>query len=93
MSYKLDFDNRALNEWRKLGHTVRAQFKKKLEARLLEPHSLPDKLSGSTARYKIKLKSSGYRLVYEVDDDRIVVTVITVGRRDRSEVYLKADER
>jgi mRNA interferase RelE/StbE len=31
MTYSLEFDARALKEWHKLGDTVRAQFKKKLE--------------------------------------------------------------
>lgn len=30
MAYFLDFDERALKEWRKLGSTVREQLKKKL---------------------------------------------------------------
>lgn len=44
-------------------------------------------------RYKIKLRSVGYRLVYEVRDEMLVVLVIAVGRRDHNEVYRKADRR
>ena len=51
------------------------------------------KLHGSKDRYKIKLRSAGYRLVYTVEDDRLVVLVIAIGRRDRSEVYEKAKRR
>ena len=36
--------------------------------------------------YKIKLRAVGYRLVYEVIDDELVVIVIEVGRRDT--IYL-----
>ena len=43
--------------------------------------------------YKIKLKSSGYRLVYEVVDERVVVSVVAVGKRERSEVYERARKR
>jgi mRNA interferase RelE/StbE len=43
--------------------------------------------------YKIKLRSSGYRLVYEVIDERIVVSVVAVGKRERSEVYERARKR
>ncbi|MCB1466175.1 MAG: type II toxin-antitoxin system RelE/ParE family toxin [Rhizobiaceae bacterium] len=51
------------------------------------------KLHGSKDRYKIKLRSIGYRLVYEVRDAEVVVLVIAIGRRDRSEVYRVADIR
>jgi mRNA interferase RelE/StbE len=40
--------------------------------------------------YKIKLRAAGYRLVYRVYDDRIVVQVIAVGKRERNEVYKTA---
>lgn len=43
--------------------------------------------------YKIKLHQSGYRLVYKVEDDIIVVTVLAVGKRERSDVYHKAMKR
>ena len=93
MTYSLEFDARALKEWRKLGDTVRQQFKKKL-AETLEnprieancPHTLPD-------CYKIKLRSSGYRLVYQVIDHEVVVFVVAVGQREREQAYNKAAER
>ncbi len=31
MTYELEFDKRALREWKKLGQTVQGQFKKKFE--------------------------------------------------------------
>ncbi|MFN2910805.1 type II toxin-antitoxin system RelE family toxin, partial [Escherichia coli] len=37
MTYKLAFNESALKEWIKLGHTIRDQFKKKLAERLLNP--------------------------------------------------------
>ena len=87
MSYELAFLAPALKEWRKLDHTVREQFKKKLGERLEAPRVPSAKLSGSTDRYKIKLRSVGYRLVYEVRDSQLLVVVVAVARRDRNEVY------
>ncbi len=87
MSYELAFLAPALKEWRKLDHTVREQFKKKLAERLEAPRVPSAKLSGSTDRYKIKLRSVGYRLVYEVRDSQLLVVVVAVARRDRNEVY------
>lgn len=93
MSYKLLFREDAKKEWDRLGATVRSQFKKKLAERLENPHVPASRLHGSANRYKIKLRTSGYRLVYEVRDTELVVSVIAVGKRERNEVYAKAAKR
>ena len=93
MTYELEFERRALKEWHKLGHTVREQFKKKLSERLKNPRVPAARLHGHTDRYKIKLRTSGYRLVYQVIDEKIVLLVIAVGKRESSEVYQMADIR
>lgn len=93
MTYELGFLDAALKEWRKLDSNTREQFKKKLAERLENPRVPSAKLSGHNDRYKIKLRGAGYRLVYEVRDAQILVVVIAVGRRDRSEVYRLADRR
>ena len=93
MTYKLDFKKSAYKEWNKLGTTLREQFKKKLLERLENPHVPASKLSGADNLYKIKLRQSGYRLVYKVEDDIIIVTVLAVGKRERSDVYKKAIHR
>lgn len=67
MTYSLQFHEKALKEWKKLDETTRSQLKKKLAERLQNPHIQADRLSGfSNPTYKIKLRSIGYRLVYEV---------------------------
>jgi mRNA interferase RelE/StbE len=43
--------------------------------------------------YKIKLKNAGYRLVYQVDDSRVVVIVVAVGKRENLTVYKVAGKR
>ena len=43
--------------------------------------------------YKIKLRSLGYRLIYRVDVDVVLVTVIAVGKRDKDQVYAAAKKR
>jgi mRNA interferase RelE/StbE len=93
MTYDLEFHPDALEEWRALHNSIRVQLKKKLAERLQEPHVPPSKLSGYRQRYKIKLRSAGLRLVYEVQDSRLVVLVVAVGRRDRNQVYKTADRR
>lgn len=93
MTYKLEFKKSALKEWSKLGATLKAQFKKKLTERLTMPHVGPDKVLGAENVYKIKLRQSGYRLVYQVNDDVVVVTVLAIGKRERNEAYKKAIKR
>lgn len=87
MTYELAFKVSALREWKKLGHNVREQFKKKLAQRLENPHVPGAALAGAANLYKIKLRQAGYRLVYSVDDTTVTVTVVAVGKRDRNEVY------
>ena len=89
MTYKLEFKKSALKEWKKLGATLQQQFKKKLAERLENPHVPASRLSGGDNLYKIKLRQSGYRLVYKVEDDVVIVTVLAVGKRARGEVYRK----
>ena len=93
MSYKLKFLPTALKEWEKLENAIQIQFKKKLEERLEYPHIPSCQLSGFKNHYKIKLKASGYRLVYEVIDEEIYILVIAIGKRDKNVVYKKARER
>lgn len=93
MTYSLKFDKRALKEWHKLASPIREQLKKKLAERLENPHVPASRLSGRPNRYKIKLRSSGYRLVYEVHDNEIVLLVIAVGKSAGDEVYITANRR
>ena len=91
MSFELAFLEEALAEWRKLDGTIRIQLKKKLTERLQAPRVPSAKLSGHPDRYKIKLRTVGYRLVYEVRDQQLLVLVIAVGKRERQAVYRAAE--
>lgn len=93
MIYSLAFVESALKEWRKLAPNIREQFKGKLRERLANPHVSSARLQNLANCYKIKLRAAGYRLVYEVDDKVVLVTVIAVGKRDRGLVYVTAARR
>ncbi|KGB92549.1 MULTISPECIES: type II toxin-antitoxin system RelE family toxin [Burkholderia] len=93
MTFELAFLEPALKEWRKLDRTIRDQFKARLVERLENPRIPSAKLHGHPDRYKIKLRSIGYRLVYEVRDAEVVVLVVAVGRRERDAGYLAAMKR
>jgi len=68
---------------KKLDNTIQAKFKKKLKTLLSSPHITSSKLSGFKNHYKIKLRATGYRLVYEVFDEEIYILVIAVGKREK----------
>lgn len=94
MSYELHFHQLALKEWKKLDQGIKDQFKKALVRRLNSPHIASTKLKGQLENcYKIKLRKLGYRLVYHVDDDKFVVLVIAVGKRDKNIIYKNSTNR
>jgi len=93
MNYRVKFLPSAFKEWKKLAPPIQKQFKKKLQERSTNPHNKASQLRGFKDVYKIKLRSVGYRLVYEVNDAEIVIFVISIGKRDRGLVYSKAEER
>ncbi|MDP2809167.1 MAG: type II toxin-antitoxin system RelE/ParE family toxin [Rhodocyclaceae bacterium] len=93
MTFELGFLDDALKEWNKLDGGMREQFKEKLSERLKHPRVPSARLSGHQDRYKIKLRSVGYRLVYEVRDSQLIVVVVAVGKRERNAVYKAAAKR
>lgn len=93
MTYKLVFKAVAKKEWDKLDTGIRGQFKKKLAERLDMPRVESARLNGMQNCYKIKLRSAGYRLVYQVRDSDLVVSVAAVGKRERNAAYNVAVKR
>ena len=93
MSYKLLFKTDALKEWKSLDNSIRKLFLKILKERLINPRVESSRLSAMKDCYKIKLRSSGYRLVYEVRDSQLVVSVVAVGKHERNLVYKAAIKR
>tara|TARA_B100000446_G_scaffold83930_1_gene79178 strand:- start:6596 stop:6880 length:285 start_codon:yes stop_codon:yes gene_type:complete len=93
MIFKLVFKQEAKKEWDKLDSTIKTQFKRKLLERLESPRVESSRLSGMKNCYKIKLRGAGYRLVYQVRDSEVLVSVVAVGKRDRNQVYKIAIKR
>lgn len=93
MTYELLFHPDALDEWRKLDGGIRTQLIKKVAERLENPRVPSAQLSGTRDRYKIKLRSVGYRMVYEVRDNELVILVVTIGKRERNAAYKTAARR
>jgi mRNA interferase RelE/StbE len=92
--YRLRFETQAWEEWKKLDGAPKAALREALIKRLDQPHVPAAALKGELAGcYKIKLLKAGYRLVYEVLDDVVVVLVLAVGKRENSAAYTEAIKR
>lgn len=86
-AYRLQFLPAAKAEWDKLDGIVQLQFTKILAKRLVTPRVPHAALAGMADCYKIKLRALGYRLVYQVRDQTLVLLAIAVGKRERNAVY------
>jgi mRNA interferase RelE/StbE len=92
--YRLKFLPAALDEWNSLDGSIKAVFKKLLRKRLDQPR-LPGAELHRELRdcYKIKLLQQGYRLVYQVEDEVLVVLVLAVAKREGLAAYRAAIDR
>lgn len=89
--YRLQFVPSAWAEWQALDGSVKEPLRKLLKKRLDNPHVPGSELHGALAgHYKIKLRKQGYRLVYGVQDDALIVMVMSVDKREDSAVYQSA---
>ncbi len=93
-NYRLQFVPSAWAEWQKLDGSVKEPLRKLLRKRLDNPHVPGAALHGALAgHYKIKINKQGYRLVYGVQDDVLIVMVMPVDKREASVVYQSAMAR
>ena len=86
--YRLFFVPSALQEWKDLDGSVKEPLRKLLRKRLNNPHVPGGALHGELdGYYKIKLRKQGYRLVYGVEDDVLIVMVMAIDKREAGVVY------
>ena len=89
--YKLKFLPEALKEWHQLDGSIKLILRKALKKRLLQPKIPGSELHGDLKDcYKIKLLKHGYRLVYTIEDQELVVLVLAVDKRENSIAYQSA---
>ena len=87
MIYSIELLPSAQKEWDKLGATIRDQLREKLEERRDRPRVPKDALRDYPGHYKIKLRSSGYRLIYRVVDRTVTIMIVRIGKREQGKVY------
>lgn len=74
-------------EWEKLNHSIKLQFIKKLQKLISNPKIEANRLHGGLSDcYKIKLKRAGYRLIYQVIDDKVILLIWSVDKRENDDV-------
>lgn len=82
--YQIEFSRQADRQFRSLPSQIQQRLKPRIDAlaTVPRPHG-SEKLSGIEQLYRIRV--GDYRIVYAVEDDRLLVLVVKVGHR--REVY------
>jgi mRNA interferase RelE/StbE len=82
--YQIEFSRQADRQFRNLPSQIQQRLKSKIDslANTPRPHG-SEKLSGTEPLYRIRV--GDYRIVYAVEDERLLVLVVKVGHR--REVY------
>lgn len=83
MNYELAIHPEAGREWAKLDGSVKKRFKEMLEKeRLITPRVAKDALRELADCYKIKITTPQYRLIYHVNDETRLLTILSVATRE-----------
>lgn len=84
MSYRVEIELGVLAELKQLPRDVRASLRARIAALATDPHPPGAKRLTGTLRGSHRLRVRRvYRIGYEVDEEARVVTVWSVGHRDR----------
>jgi mRNA interferase RelE/StbE len=89
-TFEVVFRPRAKKAFDRLGTADQRQLAVKLKARCASPRVPADAVREIPDGYKIKLRSSGIRAIYQVRDSTLVLLVLAVGKREREEAYKDA---
>ena len=85
MSYSLLIEKAAQKELSKIPHPYRKKIIKAIESLADEPHPAGSKkLSGREAW---RMRIGNYRVIYEINNDRLTILIVKVGHRQG--VYLR----
>ena len=86
MRYSIEFRSAVLKSLKRFPKRELVRIKKKIEELAGDlPNPNTTKMKGDNAFHKIR--SGGYRIIYEIHNDRLVILVVKVGLR--KEVYEK----
>ena len=87
MVYHVDFNPAAVRQLRKLPREAQERVRDAIDglAEIPRPDGVAKMKGSRVPHYRIRV--GNYRVIYQVDDDRVTVLVVKVA--DRKEAYLK----
>jgi mRNA interferase RelE/StbE len=91
--YSLEFDERAHRDLKNLDGSIRKQIQEKLEKIRKNPELWPLLKWSLFWLRKIYAVNKKIRIIYQVKNDKLVILVIAVGKRENEEVYKIATKR
>ena len=95
--YNFEFHPEAKEELKKLNNSIQILFTKKLKQILNAPEigiKLGNKNNLKLAGLKkVYFNNKKHRIVYQTIEDKVIVYIIAVGKREEMNVYKKADSR
>ncbi|MEM7146844.1 MAG: type II toxin-antitoxin system RelE/ParE family toxin [Verrucomicrobiota bacterium] len=84
-TYKVEFRKSVEKELRSISKKDQIRILQRISELAEEPRPSGCKKLSGQERYR--LRQGNYRILYEIEDDRLIVTVVKVG--DRRDVYRK----
>ena len=95
--YNFEFHPEAKEELKKLNNSIQILFTKKLKQVLNAPKigiTLGNKNNLKlTGLKKVYFNNKKHRIVYETIEDKVMIYIVAVGKREGMDVYKKADGR
>ncbi len=97
MAYKVEFLPEAAREFEALDGSLKKVAAKQIE-KLSERPELGEPLGKRmgidlTGYRKIYFGKRGYRIVYEIQRQKLVILIIGIGKRERAEIYREVAQR
>jgi mRNA interferase RelE/StbE len=81
--YRIEYGRAALREIDRLPLPIKARIIAAIEALAVDPRPAGTrKMVGTANGYRIRV--GDYRVLYEIEDDRLLIAVIKVARRDQA---------
>jgi len=97
MAYKVEFLPEAGQEFEALDGSLKKLAAKQID-KLAERPELGEPLgkrlgSDLTGYRKIYFGKKGYRIVYEIQHQKLIILIIGIGKREREEIYKEVAQR
>lgn len=97
MAYRVEFLPEAAREFEALDGSLKKVVAKQID-KLTERSELGEPLGKRmgidlTGYRKMYFGKKGYRIVYEIQQQRLVILIIGIGKRERAEIYREVAQR